>query len=238
MWLQTGDENHEQYHLSYRPRCDCIVYSIFSWATLIMASPQQTGVAPQIQSLSGPSYLEWGPVWAGGLVAIAISTILLQFGAAVGLAVGDLVRADNTISYNFIAAGLWLLLIHVGSSSAAGYISGRMRKPMSDAQPTEVEFRDGIHGVTAWALATVIVASVGTITGLLASTLTVSADVPALASNIQDLVANQAVIMAFATTAASAIGCSAAWFSAVAGGNHRNAGTSHDVMVPTMFRKK
>ena len=64
----------------------------------------QSAASPNPPHLANPSYLanssylEWGPVWAGAIVAVAISTILLQFGASAGLAVGDAIRPDNTLS--------------------------------------------------------------------------------------------------------------------------------------------
>lgn len=203
-----------------------------------MADIQQ----PTISRHAGGSYLEWGPVWSGTLVAIAISTVLTQFGAAAGLAMGDPIRADNTLSYSFIVAGLWLLLVSVTASSAAGYISGRMRMTMNDASADEVEFRDGIHGITAWALSTVAVAFVASISGSIASAVTAAAapetataEIPA---NLQAWAANQALIVAFATAAGSALGAAAAWFAATSGGKHRDEATSMNVVVPKMFRKK
>lgn len=206
----------------------------------------QSAASPNSPHLANPpylgnsSYLEWGPVWAGAIVAVAFSTILLQFGASAGLTVGDAIRPDNTLSYNFIVAGLWILLVSVSASAAAGYISGRMRMKMNDAAPDEVEFRDGIHGVTSWGLATVIVAMATALTAAVASSLT-AADVstgPELSGEMQNWAANQTVIMGFATAAGSALGAAAAWFASVTGGKHRNDGTSHHVVVPSPLRRK
>ncbi len=197
-------------------------------------------IASHSAASPNPSYLEWGPVWAGAIVAVAISTILLQFGASAGLADGDAIRPDSTLSYNFIVAGLWVLLVSVSASAAAGYISGRMRMTMNDALPEEVEFRDGIHGVTSWALATVIVAMATALTAAIASALSTAAvsNGPELSGEMQNWAANQTVIMGFATAAGSALGAAAAWFASVAGGKHRNDGTSHHVVVPSPLRRK
>lgn len=199
-----------------------------------------TTVAPKGLAAGNVSYLDWGPVWAGALMAVAISVILIQFGSAAGLAMGEPIRADDTISYNFIIAGLWLLLVSVGSSAAAGYISGRMRMPLGDAVDEEVEFRDGIHGLTAWALATVGMAVAGTLAGIAASLVAAApaADAPQLSEELQVWAANQSVIIAFATAAGAALGAAAAWAASVAGGNHRDEGISLHVVVPTAFRKK
>lgn len=188
---------------------------------------------------SSPSYLEWSPVWAGALVSVAITVILLQFGAAVGLALGEPVRADQSVSYNFIVAALWLLLVSVAASSAAGYIAGRMRMTMNDAVANEVEFRDGIHGVTAWALASVFVGVMSAVTtGLGALAIAgAKASVPELSAEMQIVAGNQATIVAFATAAGAVLGAAAAWAASIAGGKHRDEGTSINVVVPGMFRK-
>ncbi|MGJ8530354.1 hypothetical protein [Maritalea sp.] len=203
-----------------------------------MAAPQQTDIVSRGAASSNTSYLEWGPVWAGAVVAIAITTILTQFGATAGLAISDPIRADNTVSYGFIAAGLWLLLVSVSSSAAAGYLAGRMRMTMNDASADEVEFRDGVHGITAWAVSTVIVAMAATLTGILTTAALVVADGPELSLELQNWATNQSVIIGFATAAGAALGAAAAWFAAVAGAKHRDEGTTLNVLVPSMLRKK
>jgi len=235
---------HEWYHLFGRLGCRRLVYSVIARAALNMSDIQQPLTPRQGGATSNPSYLEWGPVWAGALVAIAISTILIEFGASAGLAMGEPIRPDDTVSYNFIVAGLWLLAVSVIASSAAGYIAGRMRMTMNDANENEVEFRDGIHGLTAWALSTVAVATAtalfGAITAAVAagavdpSTANAPAELPA---NLQSWAANQSLIVAFATAAGSALGAAAAWFASVTGGDHRDKGISYHGVVPKMFRK-
>jgi len=205
-----------------------------------MAKAKTTAVVAHGAASTNPSYLEWGPVWAGALIAVAISTILIQFGTSVGLSMGEPMRADDTISYNFIIAGLWLLLVSIASSAAAGYVAGRMRMTMNDANIDEIEFRDGMHGIAAWALATVAVATVTAVTGAISAALAVAAapETRELSSEMQIWAANQSVIIAFATAAGAALGAAAAWFAAVSGGTHRHEGTSHHMVVPALLRRK
>lgn len=184
------------------------------------------------------SYLEWGAVWAGAIVAIAISTVLLQFGASVGLAMGEPIRLDNTVSYNFIVAALWILLVSVSSFTASGYLAGRMRRTMKDADANEVEFLDGVHGLTAWALASVIMASIVSFGALVAATGAVVADASTYTPELNNWAENQRLIIAFASASGAALGAAAAWFASVTGGKHRNEATSYGVVVPKMFRKK
>lgn len=204
-----------------------------------MADSTQSKIVSHGIASPSPSYLEWGPVWGGAIVAIAISTILAQFGATVGLAAGDPIRADNTVSYNFIAVSLWLLLVSISSSGAAGYIAGRMRMTMNDSTENEVEFRDGIHGLAAWALSTVVIVTVATISTTILAVVAATdpVAVPELSVDMQNFVANQIVIVGFASASGAALGAAAAWFASITGGKHRNDGTSFNKVVPTMFRK-
>jgi len=89
----------------------------------------------------GQSYLEWGAVWGGSVIAIATSTVLGQFGGTAGLALGDPVLANGEPSWQVVVASLWLFLTALASSAGGGYIAGRMRSRWGDAAKSEVEFR-------------------------------------------------------------------------------------------------
>jgi hypothetical protein len=52
--------------------------------------------------------------------------------------------------------GLWTLWVAGTSFLAAGYITGRLRRRISDATAHEVQIRDGAHGVIAWAAGALI----------------------------------------------------------------------------------
>ena len=104
------------------------------------------------------SYVEWGPVIAGAVLALAISVVLLQFGSAVGLAATSPFRGDGwRTPGGVLAAGVWLLWVQVTASIAGGYISGRLRRPFGELAAHEVEVRDGTHGLLTWATGTVVV---------------------------------------------------------------------------------
>lgn len=207
-----------------------------------MDSKQPAPVAQVLaQPTPGTSYLEWGAVFGGVALAGAIATILTQFGAGVGLSVGAATLSDGSVSWNVLVAGLWSVAVAVMSSAAGGYVAGRMRSPWGDATESEVEFRDGVHGVVAWAVATLLVSiSLATLTLLLALGKAV-ADTPADAALSADALrigGNVTGIFAFAVAAGAAIGAAAAWFAATIGGKHRDEGISvHEVVVPRMFRR-
>jgi hypothetical protein len=54
-----------------------------------------------------------------------------------------------------IAAALWIVMVHVWSFVAGGYLAGRL-SDVPDLHPEEAEFRAGANGFMVWALGTVI----------------------------------------------------------------------------------
>lgn len=106
---------------------------------------------------SGTIYIHWSAVIAGAIVAAAVSSVLFTFGAGIGLAMASPSPSwRNTTSALALLSGLWLLVVAVGSFALGGYIAGRMRARLSAASSDEVEFRDGVHGAMAWALAVLL----------------------------------------------------------------------------------
>ncbi len=108
------------------------------------------------------SYVEWGAVLAGAITALAVSFVLLSFGAAVGLsAVSPWTSTSGSVKAVGFGSVLWMILSYIWAFSLGGYLSGRMRHRWSSVQ-SEVEFRDGAHGLLVWATAVAIGAIVAT----------------------------------------------------------------------------
>lgn len=107
------------------------------------------------------SYVEWAPIIAGAVTAAAVSILLLAFGSAIGLT-GVSPWPDSGLPWWLLAliAAFWFLLVQIGSYAAGGYLAGRLRAPLVDAQQSEVQFRDGAHGFLVWALGVAIMALV------------------------------------------------------------------------------
>jgi hypothetical protein len=102
-------------------------------------------------------YVDWGAIGAGVFVAIAISTVFLAFGSAIGLSLTSFHAGESApIIGLIIAAGLWLLWVQVSSFIGGAYVAGRMRRRLGDAKGHEVEMRDGAHGLIVWAVNIVI----------------------------------------------------------------------------------
>jgi hypothetical protein len=133
-------------------------------ATLVAATETKTPAPPETH------YVDWGAIFAGGVVAFAISSVFFAFGSAIGLSLTSFQTGKSaSITALVVAATLWFLWIQVSSFMAGGYIAGRMRHRIGDAKPHEVEMRDGMHGLIVWALTVIsatIVAGTLTLSGL------------------------------------------------------------------------
>jgi hypothetical protein len=112
-------------------------------------------------------YIAWTPVIAGALVATALSTILLAFGAAVGLGVASTAPTwrDASVAL-WLLSGLYLILVALISFGVGGYIAGHIRVAGPSADPADVEHRDGAHGLCAWAVAVVLGAIIAALLGV------------------------------------------------------------------------
>ena len=105
------------------------------------------------------SYIEWGVVIAGAVVACALSFVLLQFGAAVGLAQIDFNATPdaNVTPGGVLGTGIWLLWVQLLASLTGAYLAGRMRTPLIGTSEHERDMRDGVHGLLVWATSTLAV---------------------------------------------------------------------------------
>jgi hypothetical protein len=97
-----------------------------------------------------PSFVEWPAVFAGAVLAAALSFVLLTFGTAIGLSATS-PWPGSGLSAKVIAsvAVFWVLAQQIGSLMIGGYVAGRMRTRWSEAGD-EAEFRDGLHGGLVW----------------------------------------------------------------------------------------
>jgi hypothetical protein len=97
--------------------------------------------------------VSWGAVLAGVVVALVTQLILNLLGIGLGAATLDPASgaAENPSASTFsIGAGIWFALSGILASLAGGYAAGRLAgKPK--------ESTAGWHGLTAWALTTLVV---------------------------------------------------------------------------------
>lgn len=113
-----------------------------------------TGTRPQV---GAQSYVEWGAVAGGAIAALAIGLVLLNFGAAIGLAsISPFTSTATGLKAVGVGAAFWFLLVTIWSFALGGYLAGRLRHRWNDATSNEVEFRDSAHGLLVWSLAVLI----------------------------------------------------------------------------------
>src|SRR5215813_11093267 len=104
----------------------------------------------------GVSYVEWGAVLAGAVLAAALSFVLLTFGTAIGLSATS-PWPNSGLSAKVIAslAVFWTMAQQISSLIIGGYVAGRMRSRWHESGH-EAEFRDGLHGGLVWAVAVIV----------------------------------------------------------------------------------
>lgn len=104
--------------------------------------------------------VHWGAVIAGAIAAAALASVLLAFGSGVGMAVNSVSPTWRDASFAlWFLSGLYFVFVALVSFGFGGWVAGRMRsRIVSVAASDEAQFRDGMHGLLAWALAIVIAA--------------------------------------------------------------------------------
>jgi hypothetical protein len=101
--------------------------------------------------------VSWAAVTAGAVVSLALTLLLLSFGAGLGFAVVSPWGNAGVSATTFeIGTGLFFIVMAMISSSLGGYLAGRLRTKWIGLRSAEVLFRDSAHGFVAWALASVL----------------------------------------------------------------------------------
>jgi hypothetical protein len=138
----------------------------FEGATLV---EDEALTLPDEEELYDEPYLEWTPVFAGALTAAAFSFILLTFGVTVGLGISSTSPTWRDASAALsLLSGIYLILQAIVAFGLGGYIAGRVRAPFGAPATDEIdemENRDGLHGLAAWALAVLLGAALAALAG-------------------------------------------------------------------------
>jgi hypothetical protein len=123
-------------------------------------------VSPVVHSDTAPRFLQWSPIVLGAFAATALSSVLLTFGATIGLGVSSTAPTWRDASAALaILSGLYLIIQAVLSFGVGGYIAGRTRISTSPQAAAETENADGVHGLGVWAVAVVMSAILVTLIG-------------------------------------------------------------------------
>ena len=121
------------------------------------SSPRSMTRTTSLPDVPEGSYVDWAAILAGGVFALALSFLLISFGASLGLSLASPHGGEGvSAAWLAIAAGIWLAWVMVVGFGAGGYLCGRMRRRAGDAHADEVEARDGIHGLMVWATGAIV----------------------------------------------------------------------------------
>ena len=95
--------------------------------------------------------VSWAAVLAGVVVSLVTQLLLNMFGLGIGLSTLDPGTGDNPAASTFsVGAAIWWTISGIIAAFVGGYVAGRL-----SGRPKEST--TGWHGITAWALTTLIV---------------------------------------------------------------------------------
>ncbi|MDP9530272.1 hypothetical protein [Pseudomonas protegens] len=141
------------------------------------------------------SGVSWAAIFAGAAAAAALSLILLLLGFGLGFSAVS-PWAGNGISAKGlgISSILWLALTQILAAGLGGYIAGRLRVKWANLHGDEVYFRDTAHGFLAWAVATLVTATlvVGSVSSVIGGGVRAGAQVASAAAGAATQVAGHA----------------------------------------------
>ncbi len=93
-----------------------------------------------------PRRVSWGAILAGGIVAVAIGTMLSVLGVAIGASSVDATNAQSPSgSTAGIVAGAWLLVSNLIGLAVGGYTAARLSGSADGTDST-------LHGLSVWAI--------------------------------------------------------------------------------------
>ena len=143
--------------------------------------------APAAVRVERDSGVSWGAILGGAFAAAALSLILLALGSGLGLSSISLWSyADGAAVPLGPLAIVWLFAMSAVASAVGGYLTGRLRAKWTDIDADEIHFRDTAHGLIAWAVATVVSATVLTTAAANMTGTAVTAAVAGLATGATD----------------------------------------------------
>lgn len=98
------------------------------------------------------SFVSWRGILAGAAAGSAVSLVLISLGIAGGLSLLSPWPGQSYTGFAATVAAAWGLIATIGSFLVAGFVAARVRPRVADVPADEVEFRDGVQGLVAWAV--------------------------------------------------------------------------------------
>jgi hypothetical protein len=104
--------------------------------------------------------VSWPAIFAGATGAAVISLVLILLGTGIGFSAvspwGDQGVSSTTVGVSTI---VWITVVQILASLLGGYLAGRLRAKWVSIHSHETYFRDTAHGFLAWAVGTLITAT-------------------------------------------------------------------------------
>lgn len=117
--------------------------------------PAHEGVAVPVRHPRAA--ISWAAVFAGTVIAAALSITLLTGGVGLGFIAMSPQEGEGASAMQLgIGAIVWMFVVQVVAYGVAGYVTGRLRPMWAPAYSDEVYFRDTAHGLTVWALSALV----------------------------------------------------------------------------------
>ena len=126
------------------------------------------------------SGVSWAAIFAGAIAAAALSLILILLGFGLGFSAVSPWNNEGISAEGLgISTIIWLALTQIIAAGMGGYLAGRLRVKWTTLHGDEVFFRDTAHGFLAWAVATLLTATVlvGSVSGMVGAGVQASAQV-------------------------------------------------------------
>ena len=107
------------------------------------------------------STVSWGAVIGGACRGRGIVAVPFALGVGLGLSSISPWSDQGVSATTFkVGTGVYLVAVAMLASTVGGYLAGRLRHSWAGVHNDEIYFRDTAHGLLAWALATVLSATV------------------------------------------------------------------------------
>ena len=188
---------------------------------MAVASRNELGNVAERSVESSASAVEWPAIVAGALAAMGVTIILFALGTGAGLTMTRpwSFSAPSPTAFG-AAAAIGLIVTQWVASAVGGYLTGRLRTKWVGIRTDEIFFRDTAHGFLAWALATVLMASLFSHLGAV-TTATGDTTMPAEAAEQARKIAAS---FALFTSLSFFVGAFVASAAGALGGFHRDEG--------------
>jgi hypothetical protein len=109
---------------------------------------------------SSEGAVSWGAILAGAAGAAALSLVLFLLGTGLGLAAVSPWSGDGISGTTAgVSTIVWVTVVQLLASAIGGYLAGRLRTRWVTVHTNEVFFRDTAHGFIAWAVSTLLMAT-------------------------------------------------------------------------------